>query len=104
MQDSDTPPPGGADDPPDESRSDARQRTLRTGRIVINKGASTFDVTIRDMSATGARLLLKDAWNLPETFELLILNPGSGDWTRQACDKRWQKGNLVGARFTNASG
>lgn len=104
MQDSDTPPPGGADDPPDESRSDARQRTLRTGRIVINKGASTFDVTIRDMSATGARLLPKDARNLPETFELLILNPGSGDWTRQACDKRWQKGNLVGARFTNASG
>ncbi|MEQ9436837.1 PilZ domain-containing protein [Hyphomonas sp.] len=104
MQDSDSSPPGGADDPTDELRSDARQRTLRTGRIVINRGASTFDVTIRDMSATGARLLLKDAWNLPETFELRIRNPVSGGWTRQACDKRWQRGNLVGARFTNVSG
>jgi len=103
MQGNDTPPPGGADDPPDESRGDARQRTLKTGRIVINKGSSTFDVIIRDMSATGARLLLKDPWNLPDVFDLLVLNPGSGDWTRQPCEKRWQKGALVGARFTGAS-
>jgi hypothetical protein len=103
MQGHDTPPPGGADDTPDESRGDARQRTLRTGRIVINKGSSTFDVIIRDMSATGARLLLNDRWNPPDVFDLLVRNPGSGDWTRQPCEKRWQKGALVGARFTGAS-
>ncbi|MEH6410003.1 MAG: hypothetical protein V7741_05720 [Hyphomonas sp.] len=55
-------------------------------------------------AATGARLLLKDPWNLPDVFDLLVLNPGSGIWTRQPCEKRWQKGALVGARFTGASG
>lgn len=81
------------------NRASSRQRTLKAGRIEVNGHASTFDVTIRDMSDTGARLLLKAVWSAPEQFDLLVLNPNSGKSDRHGCRKAWQRGEQVGVRF-----
>tara|TARA_R110000787_G_scaffold42265_3_gene103902 strand:- start:741 stop:1037 length:297 start_codon:yes stop_codon:yes gene_type:complete len=88
-----------ADGQPLESRDQARRRTLKSGRIELKNQASTIDVTIRDMSLSGALLLLKDVWTPPAEFGLLVLNPNNGKTQRHACLKVWQKGTMVGVRF-----
>jgi hypothetical protein len=88
-----------APDGPLAARDQARRRTLKSGRIELKNQASTIDVTIRDMSLTGALLLLKDIWTPPEFFGLLVLNPNNGESQRHSCRKVWQKGAMVGVRF-----
>lgn len=85
---------------PDLPRHHARQRTLKSARIVFNNSASSMDVLIRDMSEGGAKLKLgTPGWPAPDLFDLVILNPNTGTRVRHPCEKRWQRGDLVGARF-----
>jgi hypothetical protein len=99
MHDTSGSPPGGSDKDPPDARHTHRQRALMAGKVVVNKGMSTFDVTVRDLSEAGARLLLKDPLNLPDSFELIIANKTAGTSKRHTCEKRWQKAGLVGVRF-----
>lgn len=55
-----------------ENRKEVRQRTFLKGRIVFNKGASSMDCLVRDMSTCGARLSLSETSTLPDAFELYI--------------------------------
>jgi PilZ domain len=88
-----------AKDQPLEARDQARRRTLKSGRIELKHQVSTIDVTIRDMSLSGALLLLRDIWTPPAEFGLLVLNPNNGKTQRHSCLKVWQKGTMVGVRF-----
>lgn len=88
-----------ANDRPVEARDQARRRTLKSGRIELKNQTSTIDVTIRDMSLSGALLLLKDIWTPPAEFALLVLNSNNGKTQRHSCLKVWQKGTMVGVRF-----
>ncbi|MBU1288352.1 MAG: PilZ domain-containing protein [Alphaproteobacteria bacterium] len=76
-----------------------RQKTLKTGRIAINEMTSTFEVLIRDMSETGARLVMSDIYPLPLHFDLIVLNPNTGRPSRTPCQVAWQKGLTVGVMF-----
>ena len=76
-----------------------RQRTLKAGRIAINELTSTFEVLIRDMSQTGARLVMSDVYLLPEHFDLIVLNPNTGRQSRTHCQLVWQKALVVGVKF-----
>tara|TARA_R110000787_G_scaffold16825_3_gene52894 strand:+ start:11662 stop:11955 length:294 start_codon:yes stop_codon:yes gene_type:complete len=90
--------------PPDKNenkRTADRHRTLKAGRIEVNGHASTFDCMIRDMSESGARLVLKAVWAAPAQFDLLVLNPNTGKSDRHACLTAWQKGTVIGVRFTD---
>ncbi len=85
---------------PESPRQHARQRTLKGARIVFNDGKSSYDVLIRDLSEGGAKLKLGSAsWTAPDTFDLIIPNPNTGTPTRHHCKKRWQRSDLLGARF-----
>ena len=55
-----------------EHRKETRQRVFLKGRIIFNNGASSFDCLVRDLSASGARLVLSDATTLPQVFDLYI--------------------------------
>jgi len=55
-----------------EHRREIRQRTFLKGRIIFNKGASSMDCLVRDMSPSGARLSLSETTTLPDAFELYI--------------------------------
>ncbi|PIT00461.1 transcriptional regulator [Bradyrhizobium nitroreducens] len=82
-----------------DHRAAVRHNTLRTGIVEFDNGAgSTVSVpcTIRDVSATGARLSLNSSAWIAEDFTLVF---ASG--LRKACRVAWRKERLVGAAFAD---
>lgn len=80
-----------------EYRGAARQHTLRTGIIAFDNGAGkvvSVPCTIRDVSATGARLALNSSAWFPEQFTLVFSNG-----LRKDCRVAWRKGRLIGSAF-----
>ena len=51
---------------------DSRTRRLRHAPCVFNNGASTLDVTLRDLSAGGARVVSDGLAFLPRTFDFRV--------------------------------
>lgn len=81
-------------------RKHPRQRSLKSARIVFNSGHSSLNVTVRDLSESGVKLKLGAAgWAVPGEFDLIVLNPNTGAPTTYHCQKRWQRGDLIGASF-----
>jgi hypothetical protein len=76
-----------------------RHRTLKMARLAFREAHCTFDVVIRDMSDGGVKLRLPTPFVVPELFDLIILNPNTGQPVRHACERCWQHGTLAGARF-----
>ena len=58
-----------------EKRVALRQRTFKTGRVVV-KGVQTMECVIRNMSLTGARIVITHGAALPDRFELFIGDEG----------------------------
>lgn len=81
-----------------ESRSQVRVRTFLKGRIVFNNGNSTFDCLVRDLSGTGAKLVLTQTATLPEVFDLHILHKGA----IYRAQIRWRRTDQIGVRFLDA--
>lgn len=84
-------------------RDTPRRRVLKGGQIIVNELYSSFQVTIRDMSESGVKLKLHASWIVPARFELLINNPNTGIPVRRQCEKRWQRGITIGARFLDVT-
>ncbi|MGH1570054.1 PilZ domain-containing protein [Methylobacterium sp. P31] len=78
-----------------EHRREVRQRVFLKGRIVFNNGSSSFDCLVRDMSSSGARLVMSDATTLPEAFDLYIPQK---DRTYRA-NLRWRREDGIGVTF-----
>jgi hypothetical protein len=58
----------------EERRGSARARLLRRARIVFQRGRSSVDCVVLDLSAGGARLKLSGLLGLPDRFELRLDN------------------------------
>ena len=77
-----------------EKRKTQRRRVLKEGKIIFADGMRVIDCTIRDMSDTGARLLIANTVGVPETFHLFekssgMVYPDSIAWrqpTPSACN------------------
>ncbi|MBE0578148.1 PilZ domain-containing protein [Devosia sp.] len=78
----------------EDHRVAPRQRVLKGGRIVINDGFSTFQCTVRNLSATGARLKVAGVVGIPDAFELLM-----DDGRRFACIAKWKTEFEIGVEF-----
>jgi hypothetical protein len=78
-----------------EHRKETRQRVFLKGRIVFNNGSSSFDCLVRDMSSSGARLVMSDATTLPDAFDLYIPQK---DRTYRAT-LRWRREDGIGVTF-----
>jgi hypothetical protein len=80
-----------------ERRVAPRLRTLKEGRIVTS-ASTTVDCTIRDLSASGAKLAFAAPTAIPEEFRLLMKA------TNMLVPARlvWQRGLLAGITFTGA--
>ena len=78
-----------------ELRRETRLRTFLKGRIIFNNGNSSMDCLIRDLSASGARLMLSQTATLPAAFDLII--PAKG-LTHKAT-LRWRKDDSIGVTF-----
>ena len=55
-----------------ERHHDPRRRVLKGGFVSFNDRHSDFPCTVRGNSAASARLKVKDGFNFPSRFELLI--------------------------------
>jgi hypothetical protein len=76
-------------------RAAPRQRVLKGGRVITSDNAS-FDVSVRDISATGAKLLSFEAQKIPDTFRLVL----PGDGTIRPAKVMWRKEASLGIEFT----
>lgn len=77
-----------------------RHKVFLKARITFNRGASSFDCIVRELSAVGARLVLSETSMLPETFDLHI--PQKGKTYRSAL--RWRREDGVGVAFPDEVG
>jgi len=82
-----------------EQRRQPRLRVFLKGRIHFNNGSSSIDCLVRDMSSTGARLLLSETATLPEKFDLFIPQK---ERTFRA-QLRWRREDGIGVTFDNGA-
>ncbi len=78
-----------------EKRVTPRRRVLKAGIIAFNNRHSSLPCTVRDVSDTGARLIVTGAVNAPDTFELLI----ELDGLEARCEVVSRKADEVRVRF-----
>ena len=80
----------------DDKRNIRRQRVLKEGRIVTFDNQSIVNCTVRDLSATGARLKCGDQASVPSEFRLQVGN----ERTMRPAQTVWRRGNEIGIIFT----
>jgi hypothetical protein len=68
---------------------------LKGARIASHDFKSTIDCTVRDLSETGACLIVPSQVGIPETF-LLLMRDGK---SKQPCRVAWRSGNRIGVAF-----
>jgi len=80
----------------EERRKQSRRRVLKEGKIVFADGLRVLDCVIRDMSESGAKLLIANTVSLPDAFYLFeksssLLYPAS---------VAWRQPNSIGVEFS----
>ena len=83
---------------PNDGRVALRRRVLKAGIAASNDRHLTVACTVRDVSATGARLRAESSVGIPDTFELII----EVDGLEADCQVVWRKANEVGVKFLAA--
>lgn len=83
---------------PSDTRVSPRRRVLKAGIAAFNDRHITVACSVRDVSATGARLRVDSSLTIPDTFELII----EVDGLEANCQVVWRNGNELGARFLGA--
>jgi hypothetical protein len=81
-----------------EHRAAQRRRVLKAGLVAYNDRHSTLSCTVRDISATGARVRVEGSVSAPDTFDLIIQIDG----LEASCQVVWRNGSEVGVRFLAA--
>jgi hypothetical protein len=83
--------------PMSEKRQGRRQPLAHAATIArLEDSQHVADCMVRDVSAGGARLLVKDPGALPRSFLLLISQSGN---VSRRCEVVWTRHNQVGVRF-----
>jgi hypothetical protein len=79
----------------DNKRIARRMKTLKSAKIVFLNQWSVIDCAVRDMSATGAKLVCAQAATVPNEFRLLML---SDNMMRNA-KVVWRREDTLGIHF-----
>jgi hypothetical protein len=82
----------------DEKRKTQRHRTLKTGKIIYNRGLFAVECMVKNISPAGACLVTKTT-SLPDRFDLSI----PIDNFSQPCEVAWKTADRVGVRFIKAA-
>jgi PilZ domain len=76
-----------------------RKRVLRGGKIILANLMSTFECKLRNVSSSGALLIVNNAANIPDEFYLSVdFQPG-----RRPCHVAWRKMNELGVEFLDTN-
>jgi hypothetical protein len=76
-----------------ERRRSQRHRTLKAGKIILSRGASVIDCTVRNLSAEGAAIAVDNAATLPAEFDLDF------DGETRHCTVAWRRLDRLGVKF-----
>jgi PilZ domain-containing protein len=79
----------------DDKRGGPRQRVLKSGKIVFAGGSFSVDCTIRNMSASGARLQVPTSVAIPDRFTLVDVQAR----IQREATVAWRNGDVIGVRF-----
>ena len=79
-----------------EERVARRQRVLLHGNIAFMEQFAAIPCTVRDLSETGARLVIEAPMAVPDRFTLHVEVRGF----KVDCERVWSKGLMMGVRFT----
>jgi hypothetical protein len=79
-------------------RAAPRRKVLKAAIAASNNRHLTVSCTVKDLSATGARLRVDNTVSIPDTFELLIPLDG----LEANCEVVWRKSNEAGVKFLGA--
>jgi PilZ domain len=81
--------------PPAERRPGRRKRVLLAGMVTYANGAHSFDCTIRNLSETGAQVVIGKNAQFPSDFYLINIRD------RVVYDAKvvWNKGSEIGVQF-----
>jgi hypothetical protein len=85
----------GLDMAEEEKRLAPRQRVLKAAKIITMDNTSVVDCTVRNMSETGAQLVIEKSVKMPDEFQFFLAN---GDTVRDA-ELAWHRGDRVGVKF-----
>jgi hypothetical protein len=81
--------------PSSDLRAAKRTRSLLGGKVVFNGRSSSLDCTLRDLSATGAKLYFSAHVPIPEEFVLEVPQKGRTHRARIM----WRTADSCGVRF-----
>ena len=76
-----------------KGRAATRRRIFKAGQILF--GSSAVDCTVRDISATGARIVLTNPLWFPDSFVLAVPSDG----VSKPCHIVWRKDGQIGIAF-----
>ena len=93
----DQPAPAAVTVDPNEERRAKRHRVLLRGHIGFNDNFVSVNCAIRNLSETGAMLVLEAPAAIPENFTLFAELSGF----KVECNTAWHKGLALGVRFTS---
>jgi hypothetical protein len=81
-----------------DRRREPRLKTLLGGIIKFDDHVSTMDCTIRSLSAYGARVVLSEAFRIPDAFDLAVPHH---DQVHRA-EVAWRRGECAGLVLSDA--
>lgn len=79
----------------EERRRASRHRTLKSGKIMVQSGRRVVDCTVRNLSTSGALLLVRSLAGIPEKFDLVLETTGE----HHLCRVAWRGGDRLGVEF-----
>lgn len=83
--------------PDDNKRGARRARVLKQGKILLPNNMTPIDCTVRDLSETGAKLILADPAAIPGEFRLVF----AADRMMRDVVVMWRRAEALGVRFTS---
>lgn len=83
----------------EDKRTALRHRVLKAAKIITMDNTSVIDCTVRNMSDTGAQVIIEKSVKMPEEFHFFLAN---GDTVRDAV-LAWHRGDRVGLKFKGES-
>ena len=76
-------------------RRSPRRRVLKGGKISFDFLGTSTDCTVRNLSDTGACLVVESQVGIPNDFDLIL----ESDRTTKRCHVEWRTNNKIGVSF-----
>ena len=82
---------------PADLRTGQRQKVLKTGKILLPDRIGAIDCSVRDLSASGAKIIVGSAETIPDAFRLVL----PGDRSMRDAVVAWRTPGIMGVKFTS---